>query len=164
MSIVLVDKEVDGEIVDNYKYLGLSQKQWNKSVEKIVYRYFPDLEEHPVYILFTDFLKNDVCFRYKYVFEAFIRHDNRIIYIDSSRGFNIEHIARILSHELRHYHQIVNGELSNEIQMTYKEKHGADFSSYNEAPWETDACWYEEQVGERCYNILKFGIRGFYER
>jgi len=155
-ALVLVDKDLNNEILEDFEYMGLSKEAWIEKIEKIIYRYFNDLENHLVYILFTDFRTNPLCEKFSGFFDAVIFHNSQNIYINTRGMKDLRQIVNSLVHELRHYHQIVNGQLTNESQTSYKEKFGinAGFYSFYDAPWEVDARNYELEVSERCYNIL----------
>ena len=40
MSIVLIDKEGECDIFENFEYMGLSRDKWINRIGKIIYRYF----------------------------------------------------------------------------------------------------------------------------
>lgn len=156
MSIVLIDKEGECDIFENFEYMGLSRDKWINRIGKIIYRYFPDLKGYPVYILFSDFKNstNEICKNSCSIYDALIIHETKNIYINTGMIRDLKHLAYSLVHELRHFHQLVNGTLSNELQESYA-RNNYTTTFYN-SPWEIDARNYEKEVGYRCFNILKY--------
>jgi len=154
MSFVMVDYEVNGKLPEWFEMFGLDKEVWEKRVEKIVERFFPELEDQLIHVRFLDFSNSREYCCFHNLYAGFFHHENLGIFINSNQWVSKEKLSRIVAHELRHYVQLVKGELSTEIQDQYAKANGGHSFAFRNAPWEIDAGMFEDQNWVKCCKVL----------
>jgi hypothetical protein len=137
-------------------YGNLSRLQWTDLIEKIIERLFPDLKESNVVIHFEN--KWFVDKKLENLSGAF-EHESQLIYVYPNRlaKSNIMLWFSVLIHELRHFWQLQQGLLSDQIQEQFfrdRFANGVNMNDipYHERPWEKDALDFEQN---HIYEALK---------
>jgi len=134
---------------------GLSQMQWNMALEEVVSRFYPELINEHVKVRFTEkyFKALDVLMENDGAFDPptqclFINS----FWVDKEGLAPLMCVAKIMSHELKHYVQNVLGCLDLQKANSYIVMH--PMVAYDELPWEVEAIEFERLYRDEIHKIF----------
>lgn len=148
---MIADVMIDKDLPD----WGLSISEWNEALEEIIEDLYPELINEHVKVRFTEehFLSLGLFTKIDGAFDP----PTQSLFINSfwmdKEGITpLECIAKVLTHELKHYVQCVQGYLDLEKANSYIIAN--PLTDHDELPWEVEAITFESRHHLTVFKII----------